>query len=86
MLAADSVTFGLRLNEGVSLPELQRRFPTPQWAGLFDLLPKLLHEGLLLDSPEGRIALTPRGRLLADAVGSEVLAAFEPPVASPTRT
>src|SRR5262249_45321470 len=83
LLAADSVAFGLRLDGGVLLPELQRRFPTPQWAGLFDLLPKLLLDGLLLDSPEGRIKLTPRGRLLADAVGSEVLAAFDTQPVSP---
>lgn len=76
LLGADAVIFGLRMNEGVSLPELQRRFPTPAWGGLLDLLPKLLLEGLLLDSPEGRIRLTPRGRLVADAVGAEILEAF----------
>ncbi len=77
LLAADSVAFGLRMNEGVSLPELQRRFPTPQWNGLFDLLPRFVFGGLLAHTPEGRIRLTPRGRLVADAVGAEVLAAFE---------
>lgn len=76
LLGADAVIFGLRMNEGVSLPELQRRFPTPAWSSLHDLLPKLLLEGLLLDSPEGRIRLTPRGRLVADAVGAEILEAF----------
>ena len=76
LLAADSVTFGLRMNEGVSLPGLQRRFPTPRWDRFLDLVPRLLVEGLLLDNVEGRIRLTPRGRLLADAVGAEVIAAF----------
>jgi len=76
LLAADSVTFGLRMNEGVSLPALRRRFPTPLWERFFDLLPKMLLEGLIVDSLEGRIRLTPRGRLLADAVGAEVIAAF----------
>lgn len=76
LLAADSVIFGLRMNEGVSLPDLRRRFPTPAWAGLHDLLPRLLIEGLASASPEGRVQLTPRGRLVADAVGAEVLEAF----------
>ncbi|HWA24620.1 MAG TPA: radical SAM family heme chaperone HemW [Lacunisphaera sp.] len=77
LLAADSVIFGLRMNDGVSLPRLRRRFPTAQWSGLEDLLPKLLVDGLLIASAEGVIRLTARGRLLADAVGAEVMAAFD---------
>ena len=77
LLASDSVIFGLRVNEGVSLPRVRRRFPTPQWAGLEDLLPRLLIEGLLTSTPEGRIQLTARGRLVADSVGAEILEAFE---------
>ncbi len=80
LLASDSVIFGLRMNEGVSLPRLRKRFPTPQWSGLEDLLPKLLMEGLLIATTEGCIRLTPRGRLLADSVGTEILEAFEAPV------
>ena len=77
LLATDSVVFGLRMNEGVSLPRLRRRFPTGQWAALEELLPRLLIDGLLEATPEGRISLTPRGRLLADAVGAEIMEAFE---------
>ena len=77
LLAADSVIFGLRMNEGVSLPRLRRRFPTLGWNGLEDLLPKLLFGGLLVATVEGRISLTPRGRLVADAIGAEILEAFE---------
>jgi oxygen-independent coproporphyrinogen III oxidase len=77
LLAADAVIFGLRMNEGVSLPRLRRRFPTAPWAGLEELLPRLLMEGLLAATTEGRISLTPRGRLVADAVGVEVMEAFE---------
>jgi oxygen-independent coproporphyrinogen-3 oxidase len=77
LLATDAVVFGLRLNEGVSLPRLRRRFPTVAWTGLVDLLPRLLFDRLLDASPEGRIRLTPRGRLLADAVGAKIMEAFE---------
>lgn len=77
LLAADSVIFGLRMNQGVSLPRLRRRFPSPAWAGLEELLPKFLFGGLLVASVEGNISLTPRGRLLADAIGAEILEAFE---------
>src|SRR5688572_13726326 len=77
LLAADAVIFGLRVNEGVSLPRLRRRFPQAHWAGLEDLLPRLLFDRLLEATPEGRIHLTPPGRLLADAVGAEIMEAFE---------
>lgn len=77
LLAADTVIFGLRMNDGVSLPRLRRRFPAVSLSGLEDLLPRLIFEGLLQATPEGRISLTPRGRLVADAIGGEVLEAFE---------
>ena len=77
LLGADSVIFGLRMNEGVSLPRVQRRFPTPQWTGVAELWPRLLIEGLMTATPEGRISLTTRGRLIADAIGAEILEAFE---------
>ena len=79
LLAADSVIFGLRMNAGVSVPELQRRFPTPHWAQALNLFPRLLIEGLAVASPSGQLSLTPRGRLLADAVGAEILEAFAAP-------
>lgn len=78
LLASDSVIFGLRMNEGVSLPDLRRKYPRAPWERLHELLPRLLLEGLLADSPEGRIRLTARGRLVADAIGAEVLEAFAP--------
>lgn len=78
LLAADSVIFGLRMNAGVSLPELQRRFPTPLWARMAELLSRLQGEDLVTASAAGQLQLTPRGRLVADAVGAEVLEAFSP--------
>jgi oxygen-independent coproporphyrinogen-3 oxidase len=79
LLAADAVIFGLRMIDGVSLPQLQARFPSRRWAGVLDLWPRLLLDGLMTATPEGRIRLTPRGRLLADSIGAEVLEAFETP-------
>jgi oxygen-independent coproporphyrinogen-3 oxidase len=77
LLAADSVIFGLRMNDGVSLPRLQKRFPSPHWTGALDLWPRLLFDGLIVATQEGRISLTTRGRLVADAIGAEILEAFE---------
>jgi oxygen-independent coproporphyrinogen-3 oxidase len=77
LLASDAVIFGLRMNEGVSLPRLRRRFPAAHWAGLEEFLPRLLLDGLLTATNEGVIRLTPRGRLIADAIGAEILGAFE---------
>lgn len=77
LLAADAVIFGLRMNEGVSLPRLRRRFASAAWTALEELLPRLILDGLLEATPEGVIRLTTRGRLVADAVGGEVLEAFE---------
>ena len=34
LLAADAVIFGLRMNDGVSLPRLRRRFPASRLGGL----------------------------------------------------
>ena len=73
------------MNDGVSLPQLQKRFLTSHWTRLLDLWPKLLFEGLLVATPEGRISLTVRGRLIADAIGAEILEAFETPVNVPAK-
>lgn len=77
LLAADAVIFGLRMNAGVSLPHLRKRFPSSRWDQVHNLWPRLIMEGLLISTPEGRISLTPRGLLVVDAIGGEVLEAFE---------
>ena len=85
LLGADAVIFGLRMNEGVSLPRLQKRFPAAPWSRLHDVLPKFLLGGLMTSTPEGRISLTDRGRLVADAIGADILEAFETPAKVATR-
>jgi oxygen-independent coproporphyrinogen-3 oxidase len=84
LLAADSVIFGLRMNRGVNVPALRRRFPAARWEALFDLMPKFVFGGLIEHNPEGDIWLSARGRLVADAIGADVLEAFEPPATVPT--
>lgn len=75
-LAEDSLIFGLRMNEGVDLPELQTRFPETPWKQIGSLVERLLGEGLAV-MPEGRLRLTLQGRLLADAVAGQVMDALE---------
>jgi oxygen-independent coproporphyrinogen-3 oxidase len=78
LLAEDALVFGLRMNEGVDLRVLEARAPGAPWERVQELLTRLEEEGLarrFLD----RVALTPRGRLLADNVGSEIMAAFSSP-------
>ena len=76
LLAADSLIFGLRMNRGVDLASLERRFPEVEWPVLSPLWHRLEAEGLLQHNSPTQVCLTPQGRLFADFVGREVLAAF----------
>ncbi len=72
LLAEDGLVFGLRMNAGVDLGELEARFPEAPWPDTLARLDRLADEGLL--RREGRRAfLTQRGRLLADSVGAELI-------------
>jgi oxygen-independent coproporphyrinogen-3 oxidase len=76
IMAEDSLIFGLRMNEGVALPALRERFQDAPWGEVDALAERLAQEGLaVLDG--GWLRLTLRGRLLADAVGGQVMEAFE---------
>jgi len=69
---ADTLIMGLRLNEGVSLPEFRRRFgpgADHAYAATFEELAGLG----LLERSNGRVRLTPRGRLLANEVFTRLL-------------
>jgi oxygen-independent coproporphyrinogen-3 oxidase len=72
ILASDALTFGLRMNAGVNPRELQRRFPEGPWDAFEKLIHTFADEGLAELSSENW-ALSPRGRLLADAIGGEIL-------------
>ena len=75
LLAADSLIFGLRMNAGVNLPALKTRFPTAPWGAVESCLARLVADGVLALATDGQARLTPRGRLVADAVGADVLEA-----------
>jgi len=73
LLLADAIIFGLRMNQGVDLELLSGRFS--EASNRLELETKLKsfeREGLL-QSQGSRYALTHRGRLVCDAVGSALL-------------
>ena len=78
LLVEDALVFGLRMNAGVDLPELRRRFPAAPWPAVRTAVDRLVAEGLAAETG-GELRLTPRGRLLADAVGVELLGALTAP-------
>ena len=75
ILAEDSLIFGLRMNEGVALPALRARFPEAPWGEVDALAERLAQEGLAVAGGR-RLRLTLRGRLVADAVGGQIMEAF----------
>jgi len=80
LLAEDSLVFGLRMNEGVDLSRLWARYPGAPRGRVEALIDRLGAEGLATrDGP--RVRLEPRGRLLADSIGSEIMVAFAPSAA-----
>jgi putative oxygen-independent coproporphyrinogen III oxidase len=78
LLAEDALVFGLRMNEGVDLGRLQGRCPDAPWERVTALIARLADEGLAVRDGS-RVRLEPRGRLLADSIGSEIMLAFGPP-------
>lgn len=73
LLASDALVFGLRCNAGVDFDQLAQRFPSAPWPAYRALAQRLEREGLAEFIGGARLRLTPRGRLLADAVGTHVL-------------
>ena len=77
LLAEDALIFGLRTNAGVDLASWRRRAPTAPWPEVEDTLATLAMGGLLVRNGD-QVMLTNQGRLVADSVGAEIMAAFEP--------
>jgi oxygen-independent coproporphyrinogen III oxidase len=72
LLVEDSLIFGLRMNEGVDLPALLARLPAASAREMYALATRLVDEAFA-ESEGGRLKLTLRGRLIADAIGSEIV-------------
>jgi oxygen-independent coproporphyrinogen-3 oxidase len=64
---ADTAILALRLNEGLDVPAFERRFGTTLDAAYGPAISEFTSLGLL-EQTNGRIRLTPRGRLLANEV------------------
>ena len=73
ILFFDAVIFGLRMNKGIEWRRLQRRFPgAGSLLKLQKLLQKYVNEGLVIQE-DTLFRLSPKGRLLADGIGSACL-------------
>jgi oxygen-independent coproporphyrinogen-3 oxidase len=77
LLAEDALVFGLRMNAGVDMSRLRNQCPGAPWERVDALVSRLVSENLALRDAD-TVRLTRKGRLLADSVGTEVMAAFDP--------
>ena len=69
----DRLIFGLRMNDGVSLSELKKRFSLPVFEKkLQRYFDQLMKEGYL-NASEEKLVLTREGQLKCDAIGSRLL-------------
>jgi len=75
--AEDALIFGLRMNAGVDLAGLHQLAPEAPWPVIEDTLATLA-AGDFLQRTGKVVRLTDRGRLVADSVATEIMAAFEP--------
>lgn len=81
LLLEDALIFGLRMNAGVDWPQLVHRFPgntnlESEGRSVEKAVRRLENEGLVLVHGS-RWTLSDRGRLLADAVATEIMSAFD---------
>jgi len=75
LLAEDALVFGLRMNDGVDLQGWKARVPDLPWETVEETLHGLEAAGRL-KTAGGVVRLTSAGRLIADAIGAEIMAAF----------
>ena len=75
ILASDACIFGLRMNKGINLDVLKKRFDT-HWDSLEPVW-LILEQNQLLIREKQKLFLTTKGRLLADTVGLMILEALQ---------
>ena len=72
--AQDAVLFGLRMNQGISIPTIAKKFRCINRSifrnGKF--LDRLVSEGLATQPNSGNYALTKQGRILGDAIACDL--------------
>jgi oxygen-independent coproporphyrinogen III oxidase len=72
-LLEDAIIFGLRMGQGISLGELEKRFPQADVQGLMPFFSYLEDGDLVTVLNADQIALTLKGKLLADKIAVELL-------------
>jgi coproporphyrinogen III oxidase-like Fe-S oxidoreductase len=77
-LAEDTIIFGLRMNDGVNVRQLEDEFPALDFSNLNHFIGQLEDEQLAQRNGDF-IRLTNRGQLLADAIAVRTLEAMESP-------
>jgi len=77
LLVEDTIVFGLRMNQGFSPALLEEQFEGIDLSNLDPLWNEMISADLLERKPGHHLALTKRGRLLADRIAVEVLSALE---------
>lgn len=68
----ETIFLGLRMNEGVSLSQLRREFPSELVAPMEATVNELIRDGLMI-AQEGRLQLTLHGRLISNDVFTNLL-------------
>ncbi len=71
--AQDAALFGLRTNQGISIPQIANQFDLPidQFSGVTNFMNRLVNEGLATSSSPESYALTKQGRILSAANACE---------------
>ena len=72
--AQDAVLFGLRMNQGISIPAIAYKFDVPidQFLNIRNFMNRLVSEGLATQPKSGNYTLTKQGRILSDAIACDL--------------